>query len=80
MILKQLDLNGFKDWFLPSKDLLNLMYTNLHRKGNSGFAADWYWSSTEADIYYVWLQHFVSGSQYTSDKLSTLRVRAVRAF
>lgn len=84
----------YDDWFLPSKDELNLMWTNLadfdgdgentgpeDDPGNlGGFAAFWYWSSSNTDIYYVWLHRFTDGRQYTGDKLSTLRVRAVRSF
>ena len=71
----------FKDWFLPSKDELNLMYENLYKKGLGLFAADDYWSSSEYDATYAWLQSFSSGDQpndYARSHRS--RVRPVRAF
>jgi len=40
------ELNGFDDWFLPSRDELNFMYGNLHMRNLGGFSPDWYWSST----------------------------------
>ena len=40
------ELNGFSDWFLPSRDELNFMYGNLHMRNMGGFSPDWYWSST----------------------------------
>ncbi len=73
-------LNDFNDWFLPSKDELDLMYTNLRLNGLGGFANANYWSSTEFNSNGAWFQLFVNGGQSDVNKLSTLRVRAVQAF
>jgi len=68
------------DWFLPSRGELNLMYTNLHAEGHGGFAADWYWSSTEFDDGAAWNQDFEFGNQSSFGKPSFIHVRAARAF
>jgi len=73
-------LPNFDDWFLPSKDELNLMYENLKVAEVGGFATNLYWSSSEDDAYYAWVQSFVTGDQYYGVKYNTYRVRAVRAF
>lgn len=76
-----LSLGGYNDWFLPSKDELNLMYTNLKVAGVGGFAENSYWSSSEYYAGYAWGQNFDYGYQGSDDKGSYgLRVRAVRAF
>jgi len=69
---------GYSDWYLPSKDELNALYTNKEAIG--GFAINVYWSSTESDDEYAWLQNFSNGDQYGYDKNSTYYVRAVRSF
>jgi hypothetical protein len=69
---------GYDDWFLPSKDELNLMYTNLYLLGVGGFAADWYWSSSEANVASAWYQYFYDGGQSYYDEYYYFRVRAVR--
>jgi len=80
-ICYDLELNGYEDWFLPSKDELNLMYVNLHLNGLGGFASAYYWSSTEPSINFnAYYQAFDYGSQFLSYKTGTYYVRAVRAF
>ena len=71
----------YDDWFLPSKDELNLMYTNLKVAGVGGFADNFYWSSSEYDADCAWLQDINDGGQYSGGyKFVPYRVRAVRAF
>ena len=71
----------YDDWFLPSKDELNLMYTNLYLNDVGGFADDDYWSSSEDGAWgLAWNQSFYDGVQGYFYKYYTPRVRAVRAF
>ena len=78
---------GYTDWFLPSKDELNQMYTNKETinttasaNGGSNFSTNYYWSSTEYGYISAWGQNFLGGYPYYDDKGSTYNVRAVRAF
>ena len=75
-----LDYEGYQDWFLPSKDELNELYDNLMLNGFGGFAADWYWSSTESDESSAWGQNLNNGIQIGNNKATTDNVRAVRTF
>jgi hypothetical protein len=71
-----LTLGGQSDWFLPSRDELNLMYKNLYTNGQGGFVNNIsYWSSTEAHYIY-----FGNGDTNVGYKLDSYIVRAVRAF
>ena len=82
-ICANLSLGGYSDWFLPSKDELNLKYVNLKVAGVGGFAANYYWSSSEnvtTPAIYAWLQYFYDGLQGNNPKYVAYRVRAVRAF
>ena len=71
---------GYRDWFLPSLDELNLMYVNLHLKGLGGFVSDGYWSSSEKNRINAWYQGFKYGIPLYDYKDYTIRVRAARAF
>ncbi len=72
--------NGYDDWFLPSKDELDLMYKNLDVRGVGSFANDGYWSSSENNSDGAWLQYFFDGSQNYNSRYLEGRVRPVRAF
>jgi hypothetical protein len=72
-------LNGYSDWYLPSRDELNQLYIN--RVAIGGFTNSYYWSSLEYYSYAAWIQVFGNGNQNTEDKGSSYgSVRAVRAF
>ncbi|MBN2396454.1 MAG: DUF1566 domain-containing protein [Candidatus Atribacteria bacterium] len=76
-----LTLGGYSDWFLPSKDELNEMYTELNIAGVGGFGDYGYWSSSEYNANDAWGQGFSDGYQYNYGyKNDYRRVRAVRAF
>ncbi|MCB2218977.1 MAG: DUF1566 domain-containing protein [Bacteroidetes bacterium] len=86
-ICANLSLNGYDDWFLPSKDELNAMYQHKDAidatalaNGGSAFVITYYWSSSEYDSIYAWRQNFFNGGQVYHVKSLLLRVRAVRAF
>ncbi|WP_415061773.1 DUF1566 domain-containing protein [Bdellovibrio sp.] len=70
---------GYSDWHLPNRYELNLMYTN---KGSiPGLDVGvWYWSSTEADSIYSWVQRFSDGNQSVDGKGNNYLVRCVRRF
>jgi hypothetical protein len=72
---------GYDDWFLPSKDELNLMYENLKQKRIGNFSNDVYWSSSnEGGIYQAWQTDFSDGRQKTAWRNTDALVRAVRQF
>jgi hypothetical protein len=75
-------LGVYDDWFLPSKDEIYLMYTNLKVFGVGGFIEAWYWSSSEHNAYAPWVQGFLFGNQSIIEKYNIyiVRTRAARAF
>ncbi|POR03950.1 hypothetical protein AU468_04605 [Alkalispirochaeta sphaeroplastigenens] len=72
--------DSFSDWFLPSRDELDLMYRNLHSRGLGGFGDVIYWSSSEEGSIDAWRQSFGDGSREILGKSQLRRVRALRAF
>jgi len=74
-----LTINGYSDWFLPSKNELNEMYLHLRLNGNIGcfdISGDHflgaYWSSSAhyqnpisapETLRHTWLQYFINGEQ-----------------
>lgn len=78
----------YGDWYLPSKEELNLMYTNKSTidatatvNSGSSFTTGFYWSSTERDSLNPWYQSFGTGNQaFAGKNFPSPYVRAIRAF
>lgn len=73
-------LGEYNDWFLPSKEELALMYTNLKQKNWGSFASGYYWSSTESNSGYSYYKYFYDGSENSAERSSNFRVRPIRSF
>lgn len=83
---------GYSDWFLPSRDELNLIYLNLHLQGLTNFSLApgglnilSFWSSSEFYLFFdpgehAWAQNFDNGNQGQDQKNSYRYVCFVRAF
>jgi hypothetical protein len=81
-LCSDLELSSFSDWYLPSKEELNLMWLNLYKQGMGGFDPNkFYWCSTEFGAQYAWVQQFsTGGTQANASKNASYYVRAVRGF
>lgn len=80
-VCSDLVLNGYSDWFLPSKDELMMAYTNLHTHGLGGFGYVHYWTSSETNANSATKVDFLVGSPTGSTKSYTNKsVRAMRQF
>jgi hypothetical protein len=71
-------LNGYSDWFLPSRSELQQLYNN--RAAIGGFINSIYWSSSEFLSGDAWEFNFYDGDTYYLNKFNNYCVRAVRAF
>jgi hypothetical protein len=89
-ICDSLTVNGYDDWFLPSRDELHQMYGNLQRRGLGGFQSAGYWSSTPVPRKYhsdigtsisAWFENFTNGEQNEDvSRAAKFRIRAIRQF
>jgi hypothetical protein len=70
-------LDGYTDWYLPSKDELNKLYLNKESIGSFGPV---YWSSSELNANFVWCQVFDVNYRPKFFQKGKYYVRAVRSF
>jgi protocatechuate 3,4-dioxygenase beta subunit len=80
-------INGYSDWYLPSKDELVEMYNTIGNGGPEGNIGGFetsdyprYWSSSESNNNGARDVNFYNGGTSSNIKDNSLRVRAVRAF
>lgn len=73
-----LELGGYSDWYLPSKDELDILA--LYQNEIGGFEKEVYWSSTEVFNKQAVAEWFANGNKSNWDKYIKYNVRAVRAF
>lgn len=64
-------INNGKQWFLPSKDELYMVYQNLGDMPVNNFGLNYYWSSTEEGTGTAWAIHLSSGETIPAPKAET---------
>ncbi|OFX23822.1 MAG: hypothetical protein A2033_10430 [Bacteroidetes bacterium GWA2_31_9] len=77
-IAANLVINGYSDWYLPSKDELNKLYINKVAIG--GFSSVYFWCSSEYSGSSAWKLYFLNGNQTVDYKNNGNDVRCVRSF
>lgn len=82
-VCADLVLNGYSDWYLPSKDELNQLY--LQKAAVGGFHDKQYWSSSECNAENAWAVFIYIGSWRQTNKMRVSYItmyctRAIRAF
>jgi hypothetical protein len=77
----------YGDWYLPSREELELMFENkttidstATAHDGKGFDPTNYWSSTEENNDEAWMESLVDGTQVVHNKFLNCHVRAIRAF
>ena len=78
-----LQVEGFSDWRLPTREEFELIHPKLNLKkvgGGSIFQSSWYWTSTEIDKQNAWTHNLQTGLQASYFKDFKCHVKAVRSF
>ncbi len=79
-ITENLRLGGNSDWYLPSREELDLIYRNLHSKREGPMTNTRYWSSSQYNSTQAWAQFFGDGRKIQANTDLTFRVHAIRSF
>jgi hypothetical protein len=79
-LCNELVFNQYDDWFLPSINELNAMFSILKKNGLGNFANVVYWSSSEINANRSWAVGFGNGVSVEANKAAGYRVRAIRSY
>lgn len=77
-LCNNLSSGGYSDWYLPSYNELNKLYSNKTSIG--GFSSVSYWSSTQSGATTSYSINFSTGTGTVSIKTTLMYVRAIRKF
>jgi len=82
---RELNIDRINDWYLPSKEELNLVYLAKDKifelyGETEAFSSVFNWSSSEYSSTYSWVQYFGNGDQCSLNKTGRRAVRATRKF
>ena len=79
----KLDAHGHKDWRVPTKAELNVLFNNRAAIGgfdiSGSLPTGWYWSSSQFNRWDAWGQNFVNATKDNYPKYHLLSVRLVRS-
>ena len=86
-IVSNLSMNGFDDWFFPSRFEMDYVYSNRTIinttaivNGGGNLSNGKYWTSSQFNEYLAISYRFSDGVSDVDPKSTTLNVRAIRAF
>lgn len=71
---------GFTDWFLPSRDELEIMVKNIKKNSSANLKKDNYWSSSAFTTSFAYGYSMTKGKVNTDSMSSMCYVRPIRAF
>jgi len=78
----KLDAHGHKDWRVPTKAELNVLFNSRAPIGGfdvtGSYPAGWYWSASSRFTWYAWDQRFSDGDPLYDPKVNPSAVRCVR--
>jgi hypothetical protein len=70
-----------RNWFMPSLEELQLLYTNLHLNGIGNFSTGYYWSSSEGSLSESKAVNFNTGGSFLLSKNApNINTRLIRIF
>jgi hypothetical protein len=71
---------GYTDWYLPSRDELDLVLYAMYVAGEGNLRASDYGSSTEFNVNEAYTQDIANGNQFEDPKTTSYFIRCVRKY